>query len=223
MSTIQNPVMVASTIQTIRTPKSVMGKDDFLSLLVTQMRNQDPMDPMNGADFAAQLAQFSSLEQLTNINSALEQSLSVNAMISSSINNALAANFIGKDVRASGDAVQYRGDGSVKLGYSLAAAGETAVVKIYDDAGNVIKTIDASAAKGVSTVSWDGTNDRGETVGSGKYTFKVEAKDKNGAVMDSNRYIYGKVSGVRFNASGTVFVVDGVEIPLANILEIMQG
>ena len=223
MSTIQNPVSVASTTQTTRAPKTTMGKDDFLSLLVTQMRNQDPLDPMKGADFAAQLAQFSSLEQLTNINSSLDQSLTANAIMTNSINNALAATFIGKEVRASASSFQYQGNGPVNLGYSLPSSGGKATVTIYDDAGNVVRTLNGNTTKGLNTVSWDGKNERGETVGSGSYTFKVQATDKSGAALDATTYVSGKVSGIRFKADGAVFVIDGVEIPLSNILEIMQG
>jgi flagellar basal-body rod modification protein FlgD len=223
MSTIQNPVSASSATPTPRTPKTTMGKDDFLSLLVTQMRNQDPLDPMKGADFAAQLAQFSSLEQLTNISGSLDQSLQANAIMTNSINNALAATFIGKDVRASASSFQYQGHGPVNLGYSLTASAETATVKIYDDAGNVVRTLNGSTTKGLNSITWDGTNDRGETVGSGNYTFKVQAADKTGATLDASTYMSGKVSGVRFKSNGAVFVIDGVEIPLSNILEIMQG
>jgi flagellar basal-body rod modification protein FlgD len=223
MSTIQNPILVASTSSTTRTPKSVMGKDDFLSLLVTQMRNQDPMDPMKGADFAAQLAQFSSLEQLTNINVALEQSLSASAMMTNSINNALAATFIGKEVRATASSFQYQGAGSINLGYSLAAAGDSATVKICDDAGNVVRTLSGSTFSGVNSITWDGKNDSGEAVGSGTYTFKVEATDKTGGALDASTYLYGKISGVRFKAEGAFFVIDGMEIPLSSIVEIKEG
>ena len=222
MSSVQSLTSGLTTAQT-RTPKNTLAKDDFLSLLITQMQNQDPLEPMKGTEFAAQLAQFSSLEQLTNINTSLEQSLNANAMLSSSINNALSATFIGKDVRAAADTFHYGSSGNVKLGYSITTPADTVAVKIYDSAGNVVKTLKGSTGEGQSTITWDGTNDRGETVGAGNYSFKVEAKDKSGANLDSATYVFGKVSGVRFKPEGTVFVIDGVEISLANILEIMQG
>jgi flagellar basal-body rod modification protein FlgD len=223
MPTIQPQVPTQTITTAARTAKSTLGKDDFLSLLVTQMRYQDPMNPMQGAEFAAQLAQFSSLEQLTNINSNLQESLTANSLLSGSINNALSATFIGKEVRATSDAFGYTGAGSVKLGYSLPDAAETTVVKILDSAGNVIRTIDGGTARGQNTLTWDGRNDRGETAGAGNYTFKVEAKDSAGDVLEASTSIYGKVAGVRFKSSGTVFVIDGVEISLANVVEIMQG
>lgn len=223
MPTIQ-PQSPTQTISTAtRTAKSTMGKDDFLSLLVTQMRHQDPMNPMQSADFAAQLAQFSSLEQLTNINSNLEESLTANSLLSGSINNALSATFIGKEVRATGNTFGYTGSEAVKLGYSLGATAETTVIKIMDSAGNVIRTINGGTSQGQNAITWDGKNDRGESVGMGNYTFKVESKDSAGGVLEASTSIYGKVAGVRFKSSGTVFVIGGVEISLANVVEIMQG
>jgi flagellar basal-body rod modification protein FlgD len=223
MSTIQNPVMVTSTTQAAQNAKTTMGKDDFLQLLVTQMKNQDPLDPMKGTDYAAQLAQFSSLEQLTNINSNLDQSLTANAMMTNAITNALATTFIGKDVRAAASSFQYQGTGPVKLGYSVPTSGDAATVKIYDDAGNLVRTLTGDAVKGLNSVSWDGKNEHGVTVGSGNYTFKVTATDQKGGALDTSTFVFGKVTGVRYKADGAVFVIDGVEIPLANILEIMQG
>jgi len=223
MPTIQPQVPTQTISTATRTAKSTMGKDDFLSLLVTQMQHQDPMNPMQSADFAAQLAQFSSLEQLTNINSNLENSLAANSLLSGSINNALSATFIGKEVRATGDAFGYTGSGSVKLGYSLDVSAASTVVKIMDSAGNVIRTVSGDTSKGQNTMTWDGKNDRGETVGMGSYTFKVESKDSAGDALAVSTSIYGKVAGVRFKSSGSVFVIDGVEISLANIVEIMQG
>jgi flagellar basal-body rod modification protein FlgD len=217
------PLTSGQTVTPTRTPKSTLGKDDFLSLLITQMQHQDPLDPMKGTEFAAQLAQFSSLEQLTNINSNLEQSLTANAVLSSSINNALAATFIGKEVRATGDTFQYNSTGNVKLGYSLQAEASSVSVKIYDSGGNLVRTLSGSSGTGDKTVSWDGMDERGEAVGAGSYTFKVEAVDSKGTEVASNAYVFGKVSAIRFKPEGTVFVIDGVEISLANILEIMQG
>jgi flagellar basal-body rod modification protein FlgD len=217
------PLTSGQTVTPLRTPKSTLGKDDFLSLLITQMQHQDPLDPMKGTEFAAQLAQFSSLEQLTNINSNLEQSLTANAMLSSSINNALAATFIGKEVRATGSTFQFSTAGNVKLGYCLEDEASAVSVRIYDSGGKLVRTISGPAGTGDKTVAWDGTDENGQALGSGSYTFKVEAVDSTGTEVASDAFVYGKVSAVRFKPEGTVFVIDGVEISLANILEIMQG
>jgi flagellar basal-body rod modification protein FlgD len=222
MGTVQ-PLTSGQTVAPTRTPSNTLGKNDFLTLLVTQMQNQDPLDPMKGTEFASQLAQFSSLEQLTNINTNLQQSLTANAMLSSSINNALAATMIGKDVRATASAFQYNATGSVKLGYNLTAPADSAVVSIYDSAGNLVRTINGTKQTGDNTITWDGTNDSGTAMGPGSYTFKVTAAAGGTASFEAPTFVFGKVTGVRFKSDGTVFVIDGAEVSLANILEIMQG
>ena len=81
--------------------KTTLGKDDFLKLFVAQLQNQDPLSPMESTEFTSQLAQFSSLEQLTNVNQNLDYLL----MYQSSMNNAEAINFIGSTVKASGSSI----------------------------------------------------------------------------------------------------------------------
>ncbi|MGA9120044.1 MAG: flagellar hook capping FlgD N-terminal domain-containing protein, partial [Bacteroidota bacterium] len=103
MSTTVSSVNTTSPVQTA-TASNQLGKDDFLKLLVTQLQNQDPLNPLQGTEFVAQLAQFSSLEQLTNINSSLEQNIQSNQLMTQSIGNSLAATLVGKDVRASSNA-----------------------------------------------------------------------------------------------------------------------
>ena len=223
MSAVQPTTTTQQVATNTQTAKNTLGKDDFLNLLITQMQNQDPMDPMSGSDYAAQLAQFSSLEQLTNINTSLTQSIGMNSVLSSSINNALAATFIGKDVRAAADSFQYQATGPAKLGYTLSFPAQSVTVKVYNGAGTLVKTIKGSTDQGDNALTWDGTDDNGQAVGSGAYTFQVEATDASGAVVASKSYIYGTVSGVRYKSDGTVFVIDGLEIPLSDILEISGG
>jgi flagellar basal-body rod modification protein FlgD len=188
------------------------------------LRYQDPMDPMKGTEFAAQLAQFSSVEQLSNINSNIMQSIDANYLMSQSINNALAATFVGKDVRATGDTFQYSGSGESRLGYSLPSAADSGTVKIYDESGNLVRTMAITGkTSGDNTFTWDGKDDADRQLAAGKYKFTVDAKDVNGNSITPTLFITGTVSGVRFKADGTVFVVDGMEVKLSDILEIMGG
>lgn len=215
--------VIAAVNSNARTPKNTLGKQDFLNLLVSQMRNQDPLDPMKGTEFAAQLAQFSSLEQLTNLNESMTASLDANAILAQSINNGLSATFIGKEVRANTGTFRYTGSGNVKLGYELPMDAGSVKVRIYDANGRLVKTIDGGTDKGVNNLSWDGGLVKDEMAPSGTYTFTVEAKDTAGNVLTAPQYVFGTVSGVRFKSDGTVFVVDGMEISLGDILEIMGG
>lgn len=205
-------------------PTSAMGKDEFLKLLVMQLRYQDPMNPLKGTEFAAQLAQFSSVEQLSNINTNLTQSLQANELLAQSINNALSASMIGKEVKATANAFHFDGTANATLGFTLPANADSAVIKIYDSAGNLVKTINqAGTDKGDNIISWNGTNDNGKTLSAGNYTFSVSAKDAKGESVSASSFIIGIVSSIRFKADGGAFVVNGMEVPLANILEIRKG
>ena len=137
--------IATSTTNTTTVPSSTLGKQDFLNLLIMQMRNQDPMDPMKGTEFAAQLAQFSSLEQLTNLNDATVQGINANYILAQSINNALSTTFIGKTVRADTDTFQYNGTGDVKIGYELSTDADKTVVKVYDENNKLVKIIDGDS------------------------------------------------------------------------------
>jgi flagellar basal-body rod modification protein FlgD len=210
------------------TSKSTLGKDDFLKLLVQQLKAQDPLNPTQGAEFAAQLAQFSSVEQLHNISASLEASINANYVLTQAINNGLSAGFVGKEVRATGDTFNLappgNGQRSIKLGYSLASAANTVEVKVRNERGEVVRTLRTTGtAKGDNSFTWDGTNDAGADVPAGKYTFTVDAKDPNNATVGTSLFMFGKVSAVRFTAEGTKFLINGQEILLGSILEILGG
>jgi len=203
--------------------KSNLGKDDFLKLMMAQMKYQDPMNPMDGTAFSAQLAQFSSLEQLTNINTSLTNSLNANLMLAESVNNTMSATLIGKDVKLSNTTIQNAGQDSASLGYTLPGDAVSVKISIYNEAGALVKTIeDASTTKGDNKLSWDFTDNDGNTVFDGNYTFQVEAKGANGVNMEVTNFLYGRIDGVKFTADGTKLMVNNFEYLLADILEILN-
>ena len=101
-----------TTNQSANVKNGTLGKDDFLKLMIAQLKNQDPLNPMNGTEYAAQLAQFTSLEQLTNLNANVSKSIDTNYVLTQSINNTLAATLIGKEVKINGNTIQNNGQES---------------------------------------------------------------------------------------------------------------
>jgi flagellar basal-body rod modification protein FlgD len=224
MADIQTAAIGAQALTGSTGAQAILGKDDFLKLLITQLRYQDPLEPMKGTEFAAQLAQFSSVEQLANINTNLTQTLATNQLMTQSIGNSLAATMIGKGVKASADEFRFTGTGDVRLGYTLPDSAAEVSVRVYDSTGTLVRTItNAGTDKGDSTVVWDGTNDSGQTMAEGTYTFKVDALDSSKAALTATPFLYGTISAVRFTSAGTMFVVDGLEIPVSQILELLNG
>jgi len=214
------PTQFPATTST--TTNGVLGQDDFLKLLVSQLQNQDPMNPMDGTQFASQLAQFTSVEQLANINTSLQSSISANQLLNQSISNALSTTVIGKEVRASGSTFSYGGTGVMKTGYTLPSAAVSAQVKILDANGNVVRTINGTGVTaGDVDVQWDGLTDTGAQAAAGTYTVQVTAADANGKAITATPYFYGTVTGVKFKSTGTAFVVDGQDVDLSSILEVI--
>lgn len=123
--------------------KNALGKDDFLKMLIAQLKNQDPLNPLEGTEFAAQLAEFSSLEQLSNLNSYTKQSIDSNYLLTQSINNTLVATLIGKEVKIESAEINVNGQEKITLGYELATPASSVTIKIMDENGRVVKNIDS--------------------------------------------------------------------------------
>lgn len=212
----------STTSSTSSTSSTTLGKDDFLKLLCTEMENQNPLDPMSGSEYAAELAQFSEVEQLENIDSDLTSSLSTQESLTQAVSNSLSATLIGKEVSITNDSFEYDGSTSKTLGYTLSSAAESVTVKIYDSDGDLVRTIsNCDTSSGDNTVSWDGTDDSGDTVDSGTYTFTVDATDSSGNSITTSTFIYGTIEAVKFKSTGTYFTVDGQDISISNVLEIL--
>mgnify|MGYP001566022568 CR=1 FL=1 len=213
-----------STTPSVQTRgNSTLGKDDFLKLLIQQLKFQDPLNPLKGTEFASQLAQFGSVEQLTNINSSLKQSLDASYIMSQSINNTMSATLIGKEVKATGNTVHYDGSNDVSLGYTLAERASTVKVSVYNEKNELVTEFATSKTdKGDNDITWDGTDKFGNRLPTGKYSFKIEAKDADGKVVGTapQTYVWGTISSVRYTQQGTVLMMNGIEINLSDVLEI---
>jgi len=198
---------------------TAMGKDDFLTLLITQLQNQDPLNPADSTEYTAQLAQFSSLEQLSNVNANLEYM----QLYQASINNAQAVSFIGKEIIALGDEVRVTEGQAQSCRFELNGDASGVVVNIYDAGGKLVKTIEQGAMNaGRHNVEWDGTDQSGNAVADGDYTFEVQAVDAAGQDVEALTYSSGLVKGVTFIEGVTYFLVGNQKIPISDIVEVVQ-
>ena len=206
-------------------PKSrdVASKEEFLHLLVTQLKNQNPLDPVKTENFAAQLAQFSALEQLININSTLEKNQSENALLTQAISNSLAAGLIGKSIKASGDRIRHISGDTEKIHFVLEKDAENVTVEIKDKNGLVIRKIVRNRLKkGENVVEWDGKDINGLPASSGYYTINVIAKDKQDNEVNVIKYITGKVDAVRFVDGQAYLIVNGNLVDISNVSEVFE-
>jgi flagellar basal-body rod modification protein FlgD len=213
---IENVVGATGTTGTTPTTnvKSV-GKDEFMKLLLAQLKNQNPLSPMDGSDFAAQLAQFSSLEQLTNLNAELKAQ-SVNQM---TMGYAQSVNMIGKEVVAnSGNTVTANG-APIDINYNLAKDAQTVTITVIDKSGKVVKSWTESNQKsGLNKTIWDCSNAE-----VGEYTYQINAIDKLGNAVSAGTMTTGTVSAVHFRNNQILATVNGHEIPLSDIIQIKKA
>jgi flagellar basal-body rod modification protein FlgD len=198
-----------------------LGKDEFLNLLVTQLRYQDPMEPMKDTDFVAQLAQFSSLEQLSNINNSLDASTQLNYILSQTIANTMATTLIGKEVVAVGDSVEHAYGDTEGLSFNLGQDAATVEVKIYDEKGALVRTItEENLSEGLNSINWNGKDDTGGNVSAGNYTFSVTAKNTAGETVSAETRKVGIVESIRYEDGQGFLIVNGQKIALSDILEV---
>ena len=136
----------------------IMGQDDFLLLLVTQLSNQDPLNPMDGQEFAAQLAQFSSLEQLINLNEGVGHNAQLSSLLAQGVNSGVAAGLIGQEIEANGNGIEFNGS-DVPLFYELGDDAANVTIEIKDELGAVVRTIELTdVTEGEHELVWDGKN-----------------------------------------------------------------
>lgn len=202
---------------------AILGKDDFLKILVAQLSNQDPTSPMEADQFAVQLAQFSSVEQLQNISATLDDSINTNLLLNQAINNTMATTLIGKEVLAYGNSANLSEGKPTELHYKLAGAAESVEIQIRDEAGNVVRTVKLdNQLEGSQSFTWDGETNQGETAPPGKYTFSVKATNADGQAVGVDTYVSGIINGIRYEDGSAILRVGDHEISLAEVIEINE-
>lgn len=203
---------VSGAADTVRRSDEALGQDDFLNLLITQLQAQDPLNPMDGAEFTAQLAQFNSLEQLMDVNRALgrlESAVSEGQQVR-------AVHLIGRDVRVDGGVAILAEGESVPLGLSLDRDAAGVYAAVYDAANRYVATVDGGAMPaGEGELRWDGTGDRGAAVPAGTYRFEVMAVDAAGEAVTATPFFRARVTGVVFRDGAPILQAGEMEIPLA--------
>jgi len=204
-----------------------MGKEQFLQLLMIQLKYQDPLDPMDNTTFVSQLAQFSALETGMNTESAIrelgrafEENVAAQIVSAQSIANSSAMSLIGHEARMRQTTVTYDGkaDTTVPIKVHLGNS-DKATVEILDEDGNVVRTLKASGkdAQNSVAITWNGLDDQGQRVKAGTYYLNVV-----GSNNDSSLYCYVQsvVEGVRFTEEGAMIKIGGKEISIGEVLDV---
>ena len=203
-----------------RSSGSVLGKDDFLRLLVTQLRHQDPLSPLDQNQFLAQSAQFTALEELQNIRAALEAAQGGQG--SSALTQ--SAVLIGKQITAGSALFTFNGIAPPQLPLSLSGDVAGVNVEILTQAGQVLQTLRLGPqTAGSRVVQWDGRSAGGALLSPGTYLYRVTAFDAAGAPSDRAAAAVGVVDGVSVQNGEPVLTVAGRKVRLQDVLSVLAS
>ncbi|MBE9610770.1 flagellar hook assembly protein FlgD [Chitinilyticum piscinae] len=195
-------------------------QDRFLKMLVTQLQNQDPMNPMDNAQTTSQMAQINTVTGIEKLNKTMETMMSLYA----GTQVMQSAQLIGKDVLAPGKDFHFDGK-QADFSFDVPEGVKSAEVKITDAKGNVVAVLPYSAPQsGVKPVVWDGKLENGTTAPAGDYKVSVKAQDQNGKEIALNSYTWQSVKSVQFGSEGVVALMsNGNRVSFGSILEIQAG
>lgn len=192
-----------------------MGKDEFLKLLTHQLQNQDPMNPMDQSKMTGELAQFSQLEQLTNLNTKFDK-LNRNDNVEDQF---YGASFLGKEVVTTGRSLKHNGEGTESdVLFTLDKNASKVLVRIYDNNNAMVGEMwKENIGRGNQTITWDGTQLDTTAAAAGDYSVQVHAWDYQADPIDVKTKVTGTVESVFFENGQTVLLVDGKKVFLRDV------
>ncbi|MEQ7919565.1 flagellar hook assembly protein FlgD [Xanthomonas sp. WHRI 1810A] len=231
MTTVDNSTGASAYLKSLQTAGSTtagdsatgassLGKDSFLQLLVTQMQNQNPLDPQDNSEFVAQLAQFSSLETMQNLSTSVD---SISGMYQSS--QALqASSLVGSSVIVDVGSTTVDTTAGLTGTVIVPGAATMSSVKVYDASGNIVRTIDMGEQTGASNAkfSWDGKDETGNVLPTGTYSFKADATI-DGTSTSLATYLPATVSSVTMGTATsamTLNLANGATIAMDKVKQI---
>lgn len=190
--------------QEIIQPKNKMEKDDFLKLLMAQLNQQDPLNPLKHEEFASQLAQFTTLEKLTAIDGGIEK---LHKGLGSE-DRLQAMSMIGREIKATGRSVQLLQGNDVNLSFSAEDGARPVKARVYSMQGQLVREIDLLDGKvNGSDIRWDGKDQDGKQLPSGEYSFRIHAVGADGKATELGSELSGTVVGVEIEGKDPILLV----------------
>lgn len=189
---------------------------DFLTLLVSELQNQDPLDPTSTTDFVNQMSQYANFDEQQQLNT------NFNSLLSSfgSLLTLNSLNYIGHTVEAKGNTATLSG-GQATFGYDLSSAASSVQITIADSSGNTVWSGTGPANAGMNSFSWNGQNAGGtQLADGGKYTINVTATDASGNSVLNYTTFAGKVDDISTTGGTTQLDVDGQLIDLSDLISV---
>jgi flagellar basal-body rod modification protein FlgD len=196
--------------------KSKFGNDynQFLNLLTTQLKNQDPLSPMDSAQFTNQLVQFSSVEQQIKSNDYLQKLLTLNTLSLTGV----GLGYVGMNVFSPGNTFQSDGASSTALSYTMPAGATAGNLSITDASGSTVFSKVADLSAGNHNFVWDGKDNNGNAVPAGTYKLNIGAQDNAKNALNVSTYTSGLVQGLETGEDGNVsLIINGKQVPVTDV------
>ena len=208
----------AGSGDTARLGRTEMDQSDFLTLMTAQLKNQDPFEPVDNTQMVAQMAQFSSLAGISEMNSTLKAL--AEKMSGTSLGDAIG--YVGKTVLVQGATAYPRTGGGLAGAVDLDKDATSVTITIQNANGETLRTVDLGAqSKGAIAWDWDGTTDSGEPAGEGPFTVRTSARNVD-EVVTSRPLVWAPVTSVSMGADGApVLTLPGIgNVPLSAVWQV---
>lgn len=198
--------------------KKELDKEAFLELLVTQLKNQDPLEPLKDREFIAQMTQLSTLEQITNMSESVQKFVESSA----SLYRAQVSSMVGKYAVVKSNILELKNGMTQTQIFKLDEPSHV-ILKIYDENGKVVREEDlGNLEAGMQTFLWDGRNSDGVSLPDGKYTFNLYSVESDGNLSEILAMDGGKIEAIQFRDNDVYVMVNNNFYPLNSIIEISQ-
>ena len=196
-----------------------LGKEDFLNLMMVQMANQDPLDPMDSEQMMQQMAALGTVEQLQNVNSQLAKVVTTQDDIA----RASAFSYLDKDVEVGINTLEVSGGAVPPASYALEGPADKVFAHIINQEGEPIRLIKLeSQPQGKHSFTWDGTDNDGDPVADGIYQYRVVATTEEGENIAVSQFKKGRVSSVSYENGRPMGIVNGEKTPLSRVHKVSE-
>ena len=218
MSTSVSSTTSTTTTGSTSSSTAALGADlnTFLTMLTTQLQNQDPTNPLDTNEMTNQLVQFASVEQQIQMN----QNLTSLIDLQQTAQLTAAAPLLGRQVEVTSDQLALQ-NGSAEIRLPAAGTATSAVITITNSAGTVLRTQTVSLGTGATSWTWDGKNTAGVTQADGAYNVAVAGRDANGASTSVSFTVRGTLTGAERSDGSLNLNMGSVSVPFSNLLSVL--